>query len=250
MSRRLAFSIVGLALVAGCTALSVLPARWVLAILPAGLPMAVVDASGTVWSGSATIAVGTSQHRRTIPDPLRWRLSFPGGPRLLVSHPWLGGTLTLAPRWLGVGVSAQTLQLPATVLSTLDARMAAIGPDGELSFKWPATFIGMGGRPAGAALLDVQWRNAVSALTPIRPLGDYALAMKQAGPGAAEITLTTRQGPLMLKGSGVLDRSTGFRFDGTAHAEPTASSGIQAALRDLLAALGPQQNNQTLLRFR
>lgn len=250
MSRRFAFFMAGLILLACGAALTVLPARWVMAMVPEALPLSVVDASGTIWSGSATMAIGVFPHRRTIPEPLRWRLSFSNGPRLLLSHPWLGGPLTLAPAWLGVGVSAQTLQLPATVLSTLDARIAAIGPGGELSLKWPAMFIGRSGRPAGSPLLDVQWLNAVSALTPIRPMGTYTLALKQGASGGSDLTLSTQLGPLILKGTGVLDRKNGFQFDGTAQADPAENASVQAALHDLLATLGPRQNNQTHLRFR
>jgi general secretion pathway protein N len=248
MSRRLIFSAASLMLLAFCAALVVLPARWIMAMLPGNWPLAVVNASGTVWSGSATIAVGPPERRRTVAEPLRWQLSIADGPKLLVSHPWLGGPLAMTPAWLGIGISGQTLQLPASVLATLDARIAAVGPGGELSLKWPATLIGGSKRSAGATLLDVQWRNAVSTLAPIRPLGDYALALKQGPQGQAELTLSTQQGPLVLKGTGVLGH--GFQFDGTAQADPAANASTQAALRDLLAALGPHQNNQTILRFR
>lgn len=252
MSRRLIFSVAGLILLACCAALAVLPARWIMAMLPSAWPLAVVNASGTLWSGSATIAVGPSNLRRTVAEPLHWQLSFADGPKLLVSHPWLGGPLAVTPAWLGVRVSGQTLQLPAPVLATLDARIAAIGPGGELSLKWPATLIGGSSRTAGTTLLDVQWRDAVSALAPIRPLGDYVLALKQGPQGQADLTLSlsTRQGPLLLNGTGALSKKGGFQFDGTAQADPAANASTQAALRDLLAALGPHRNNQTILRFR
>lgn len=250
MNRRLIFSVAGLILLACCAALAVLPARWIMTMLPAAWPLAVVDASGTIWSGSATLAIGAPSRRRTVAEPLRWQLSFAGGPKLLLSHPWLGGPLAVTPAWLGVGVSGQTLQLPAPVLATLDARIAAISPGGELSLKWPATFIGRSSRAPGTTLLDAQWRNAVSALASIRPLGDYTLALKQADQGRAELTLSTQQGPLILNGTGVLDKKSGFQFDGTAQTDPAASAEIHAALRDLLATLGTRRNNQTLLRFR
>lgn len=250
MIRRIIFSAAGLILLACCAAVAVLPARWLMTALPASWPLAVVDANGTVWSGNATIAVGTQGRRRTVAEPLRWRLSLAGRPKLLVFHPWLGGSLALTPVWMGVAVSAQTLQLPAAALATLDARIETISPGGELSLKWPATFIDRAGRPAGAGLLDIQWHNAASALTPIRPLGDYAIALKQGAQGGADLVLSTRKGPLMLSGTGVLDGKNGFQFDGKAQADPAASVDIHAALRDLLATLGPHQDNQTLLRFR
>lgn len=250
MSRRTIFSVAGLILLACCAALAVLPARWLITALPASWPVAVVDASGTIWSGSAIIAVGTPARRRTVAEPLHWQLSFANGPRLLVSHRWLGGPLALAPGWMGIRISAQTLQLPAAVLTTLDARIEAISPGGELSLKWPARFIGRAGPPAGARLLDIQWHHAESALTPIRPLGDYVLAVKQGPENGADLVLSTQKGPLMLSGTGVVNGKNGLHFDGKAQVDPAASVDIHAALRDLLATLGPRQDNQTLLRVR
>ncbi|TEA80026.1 type II secretion system protein N [Allopusillimonas ginsengisoli] len=249
MSRRILLYVIGFVLVAGSAALAVLPARWIMAALPSHLPLAVVNASGTIWSGTATVALGTPERRRSVAEPVRWQFALDPGPRLRVSHPWLRGPVTLSLGWRGIGISAQTLQLPATALGALDARIAAIDPGGELSLKWPATFIGLASRTAGARLLDMEWRNAVSALAPVRPLGDYALALKQGAPGQADVLLSTRQGPLMLNGAGILSRKQ-FQFDGTAQADPSAGAEIRTALRDLLAALGPQQNDVTLLRFR
>jgi general secretion pathway protein N len=250
MNWRLALTGIGLLMLACGAALAVLPARWAMTALPPTWPLAVVDASGTVWSGSATIALGPPELRRTVPEPLRWQVSFAGGPKLRVSHSWLSGPLTLAPKWSGVGISKQSLQVPAAALASLDARMAAIAPEGEISLKWPAIFIGRQGRPAGATLLDIQWRNAASTLTSIRPLGAYALSVKQAATGRAELVLSTLQGPLMLNGTGLLDRNSGFQFDGTAQADPAASANTHAALHDILAALGPRRGDHTLLRFR
>ncbi|WP_442598110.1 type II secretion system protein N [Parapusillimonas sp. JC17] len=242
--------IVLLALIACGAALAVLPARWIMAAVPASWPLAVVDANGTIWSGSATIAIGPPSRRRSLPDPLDWRLSLVGGPKLHLAHPWLGGPLIVSAGWRGIGISAQTLRLPASALGTLDARVAAVDPGGDLSIKWPATFVGAAKRPPGTVLLDAQWRNAVSALTPIRPLGDYDLALKQAAENRIDVVLGTRNGPLMLTGAGALEGGNRFSFEGTAQADPAAGSEIHAALRDLLAALGPRRNNQTLLRFR
>lgn len=237
-----------LVLIACGAALVVLPARWIMAAVPASWPMAVVDASGTLWSGSATIALGPPGRRRSLPDALGWRWTLLGGPKLHIAHPWLGGPLILSAGWAEIGVSAQTLRLPATALGTLDARIAAVDPGGELSVRWPAVFIGRA-RPPGTALLDAQWRNAVSALTPIRPLGDYELSLKQGAGDRIDVALSTRNGPLMLAGAGALEGGRRFSFEGTAQADPAAKPEIHAALRDLLAALGPRRNNQTLLRF-
>lgn len=244
------FMTVALMLLACCAALLVLPARWVMTVLPGNWPLTVVNANGTIWSGSANFALGAREHQRTVTAPLHWKASWSQGPKLTLTHPWLLGPVVLRPAWLGLAISGQTMQLPAAALATLDARIAAIGPAGALSVKWPASIIGGATQPPGATLLEAQWLDAASTLTPIRPLGSYALALNQAASGLVDITLSTRQGPLILKGKGVLDGNKRLHFDGTAQADPAASSDVHASLRDVLAALGPQRNNQTLLRIR
>src|SRR5690606_5542414 len=190
------------------------------------------------------------ERRRTLPDAVRWRWVLSGGPKLKVAHPWLAGHLLVSPTWNGIGISGQSLRLPASALATLDARVEAIGPTGELSLKCPATFIGLTARSAGATLLDAQWHNAGAALAPIRPLGHYQLTLTQSASDGIEVHLDTTTGPLILSGKGVMSASGRFTFDGAAQSDPKAGSDTQVALHDLLAALGPTTNNLTTLRFR
>jgi len=250
MMRRRLFALLGLLLVAGIAALAVLPARWLMAALPGHGPLAIVDASGTIWSGTATLAVGPPHQRRRLAAPLRWRWSFSPGPRVQLAHPWLDGPLMLAFSPAGMAISSQTLTLPAQALATLDARIAAIGPEGRLLLRWPATRIGRSAPNGEAGLLEAEWRDAASALTPLRPLGHYRLTVSQDEGGSAKLALTTLQGPLLLEGNGSLNRRQSLQFSGSARADPTADAMVHAALQDVLGALGPRQNNVTLLQYR
>lgn len=249
MSRHVALLVLAV-LIAVAAAVSVWPARWLMRAVPAHAPLAVVAAEGTLWSGNATLALGRGELQRTLPDPLRWRWSFSRGPQMIVEHPWLAGPLIIAPSLTGIGISAQTLQLPAQALATLDARIAAVDPDGRLIVSWPASFVGNHARPAGAQLLKAEWRDAGSALTPVRPLGHYTLDIRQSQGDALAITLATQKGPLLMNGNGVLDPGGRFSFDGIARADPTAGASVHAALADVLGALGPRHNDQTQLQFR
>ena len=250
MTRRRLLALTGLLLAAGLAALAVLPARWLMAILPPHWPLAIVDASGTVWAGRAALAIGPEQSRRRLPDPLHWRWSFARGPKMELHHPWLNGPLILALSPTGLIVSSQTLALTAQALATLDARIAAIDPGGRLSVTWPATRISWKAQQNGTRILDAEWRDAASALTPIRPLGHYTLSLTHATGGGADLALASRHGPLLLEGSGSLDTRQGLRFKGTARADPTVDPTIHAALRDVLSALGPRHNDLTLLHYR
>lgn len=248
MGRKLILKLLGLLLVAIAAALVVMPARWSMALLPASLPLAIVDASGSIWSGSATVAIGPEGRRRTLPDPVRWNMAWRQGPVVDIRHPWLGGPVTLAPGWRGLGINAQSLRLPASALTAFHAALDTVAPGGELQLSWPAAVLGAS-MPPGTKLLDIQWRNASSDLTPVRPFGSYDLAITQDTDNRIKLALTTRQGPLQLQGDGTIS-SKGLSFDGTAEVEASASADIHSALNELLAALGPSTGNQTRLRFR
>ncbi|CAM4050801.1 type II secretion system protein N [Kerstersia similis] len=248
MRRKLILKVIGFFLVALAAALAVMPARWAMVLLPASLPLAIVDASGSIWSGSATIAIGPEGRRRTLPDPLSWTLNWRQGPVADLRHPWLGGPVTLAPGWRGLAINAQSLRLPASTLTAFHAALDTIGPGGELQLNWPATLLGAA-LPPGTRLLDIQWRNASSDLTPVKPFGSYDLTVTQDTDNRVKLTLATRQGPLRLQGDGTVTRK-GLAFQGTAEVEASASPDVHGALNELLAALGPRTGNQTRLNFR
>lgn len=242
-----------LAAVALAAGLWALPARWAMAWIPDSSPVAVVDASGTMWNASATIAVGVGGLRRTLPDPVQWRLGFDGGPTLLIRHPWLQGPLKLAPGLSGIRLSAQTLQLPASALTAIHALFNTLDPGGELHLSWPELALGRQLTAPGNAstLLTAQWRNASSSLSRVKPMGNYTLTVNKGSNDALALALSTRQGPLMLEGSGVLSQSGG-QFDGKAWVEETSTEDTRAALQGLLAAIGPPsgQDGSVLMKIR
>ena len=242
--------IIALVLVTGLCALAVMPARWLIAALPASLPLAAVDASGSIWSGNAILAVGRPDTRRVLPDPLRWEFRWAGGPHLAATHPSLGGELRLSPSWRGLRVSAQTLRLPATALPTLHAGLASLNPGGELALSWPDSTFGWGSAAVGSELLDLRWNHASSSLTRLRPMGAYRIALSQGEADRVEVALTTLSGPLMLQGQGAFAPEGGLRFDGTARADAAATPQTQAALQELLNTLGPRQGDIHPLRVR
>lgn len=237
-------------LITVCSALAVLPARWLMAALPDHWPLAIVDASGTIWDGQAALALGPEHNRRRLPDPLSWEWSFARGPKMELNHAWLNGPLTLALTPTGLVLSSQNLILPAEALATLEARLAAIGPGGRLSLKWPALHLGRTPQASGSPLLEAEWQDATSALTPIRPLGHYTLTLKHGAKGGADLSLASQAGPLLLDGVGSVHDTQGLSFRGTAHADPNVDPATQAALEDVLSALGPRKNNLTLLHYR
>ncbi|PLC51846.1 general secretion pathway protein GspN [Pollutimonas subterranea] len=244
-----------LLLAIGCTAaLWALPARWVMAWIPESSPVRVTDASGTLWKASATMAVGVGGLQRTLPDPLQWRLSVEGGPHLILTHAWLRGPLTLALSWRGLRMSAQSLQLPASALTTVHGMFNTLDPGGELFINWPELFFGKNAVASkdNGPLLSAQWRNASSSLTRIRPLGEYTLILSQAAGNSIALALATNQGPWMMEGTGILSQAGRAQFDGKAWVHESASGDTHAALQGLLDAIGPRsgQNGPTIMKIR
>jgi general secretion pathway protein N len=85
--------------------------------------------------------------------------------------------------------------------------------------------------------VQIDWRDAQSALSTVAPLGSYRLVLK----GSA-LDLQTMGGPLKMQGKGTMEGSR-IRFNGIAWADP----GMQGALNGLLGLLGMRSGDKVLL---
>ncbi|MBU4613078.1 type II secretion system protein N [Achromobacter sp. GG226] len=245
--RRMALGL-GLGLIVLVTALAVLPARWLMRALPQHWPVAIVDAAGTVWNGTALVALGPPGARTTLPQPVRWRAGWADGVRLQLEHPWLDCTLGLRPGFTSLGISPCGLRLPAQVLAAVGAPLNTLKPAGQLALRWPGLRLPYGGAAPAGELLTLDWRQAGSALSMVRPLGDYRAALTGRD-GAAHLSLTTLNGPLQLRGDGTFTPQGGLRFSGVASPAPDASDATVAGLQAMLSAIGRRSGNDTLLQI-
>lgn len=215
-------------------AASVLPARWLLAMQPDDSLVSLADASGTLWQGSAWVALGPPGLQRVLPQPVQWQWRW-DAMALEITHPWLQGPLRARVGWAGVSLPAQSLRVPATVLPALGAPWNTLAPDGMLEINWQALRLG-GDLPAGN-IADLRWRNAGTALTSITPVGTYLLRLQGAGKSGATLALTTESGLLTVTGQGTAG-PRGVRFDGKATYAPGATDAQRAALDGLMSTLG------------
>ena len=233
----------GLALTA---AIAVLPARWLIIALPSSWPVAVIDASGSIWNGTALLALGPEEARSTLPTPVSWRVRVAGGPHVELTHLWLDGPLTLRLQSNGVALSSRTLRLPASTLAQIGAPFNTLKPGGDLLLTWPAMRLN-GSLPTGE-LLNVEWKDAATALSMLRPIGHYRVRLTSDGPDAVAIALSTLQGPLNLEGTGRWAERGGLRFTGVARPAPNTSNEVRAALQSTLSALGRRSGDDSLLQ--
>ncbi|ALM81947.1 type II secretion system protein N [Bordetella sp. N] len=238
-SRILGLLVAGI-LVGLLAALSVLPARWLMRFVDDDGLYAIVDASGTIWNGSALLAVGPAGARRTLPQPLDWQWTWHG---VMLRHPWLSGTVRLAPGWHGlftpsVSMSAGSLRLPADILAAFGSPVNTLAPGGNLELRWPDYDAGVA---RGPELLQVQWRDASSALSTVNPLGSYRL-QATAGKGQGKgndvvVTLTTLNGPLKVQATGNWNGRR-LALNGAAEAEAGVPDNVRQNLETLLSAIG------------
>ncbi|OWT70188.1 MULTISPECIES: type II secretion system protein N [unclassified Achromobacter] len=235
-------------LVALAAALAVLPARWLMRLVDDDGLFAIVDASGTIWNGTALLALGPAGARRTLPQPVSWQWTWHG---VMLAHPWLGSTVRLAPAWRGLAtptfsVSAGTMRLPAEILSAFGSPVNTLAPGGNLEVRWPDYDAGVA---RGPELLQVQWSDATSALSIVRPLGSYRLqAMQGKGGGKGndvQVMLTTLNGPLKVQASGVWNGRR-LTLNGTAEPDAAAPDTTRAGLETLLSAIGRRNGPQSL----
>ena len=154
--------------------------------------------------------------------------------RTIIVDPRVKGTVTLT---VDQPVSAE--QALATLSAALRMQnIALVDSGGVLEVHWTD------GEFASGALdgeLQVDWRDAQSALSPVVPLGSYRLRVAgKAGPASLE--LQTLAGPLEMRGSGKIEGSH-IRFRGVAAAERD----MQPALNGLLGLLGMRSGDKVLL---
>jgi general secretion pathway protein N len=221
-------------LAAAATVLVRAPAAWVGDWLQAHGRLRLLDARGTVWSGSAMLALSDGRRLAILPGRIAWRIdvaSLAAG-RLFarIDHPWSTTPLAVSAAAAGVSLNAGSAQLPASSLAALGAPFNTIRPGGVLDLRW--TDLALRGE-AFAGDMQIDWRDAQSALSSVAPLGSYRVRIS-----AGRVRLETVSGPLHLEGSGTL-RGLHLSFRGVASAEPQ----MRPALNGLLGVLGPRSGS-------
>lgn len=220
-------------------AVTVLPARWLLALQSDKSLVTLADASGTLWHGSAWIALGAKGAQRVLPQAVQWQWRW-NGMALEITHPWLQGPVRARVGWTGLSLPAQSLRVPASVLPALGAPWNTLAPEGMLEISWQPLRLG-GGLPAGP-IADLRWRDASTALTSIAPVGTYLLRVQGTGKSGATLTLSTESGLLAVTGQGNVN-ARGASFEGRATFAASATEAQRASLDGLMSTLGRRSND-------
>jgi general secretion pathway protein N len=214
------------------------------------------DARGTLWSGSAVpILTGGAGSRDAsgLPGRLEWSVVPSGlgldlrlrqacclnGTVSVKIRPGLGrisATVVPAGTWLG--------QWPSAWLAGLGTPFNTLQLGGAVRLVTPGfTVESAQGRWHLAGRADIDLENVSSRVTTLDMLGSYQLTLAGgADGGPANLTLSTREGPLQLSGSGTWGAS-GVRFRG----EARAGALDEAALSNLLNIIGRRDGARSVI---
>ncbi len=241
----LAFIVAGL-LCMLLTILAFAPAVWLSALLEYQTEgrFALGDAQGSIWNGSAFIGVAANKNAELtplLPGRFVWHVS----PILLLGQIELNcensaallQPLNITGNLHHIQINPGGLLLPAERLSGLGAPLNTLRPAGEVTLSWNVLALTLvDGKAEVEGSMKLSMQNMASALSPVKPLGSYEMAMLWHGQKAT-LELKTLQGPMLLSGRGALNEGH-LHFSGQAE----AAQGQEDRLANLLNLLGQRRN--------
>jgi general secretion pathway protein N len=230
------------------------PANW-LALYVAGRTRGTVllaDAQGTVWAGSAVVALGAADdgrgaaERLALPGRVTWTLELTRvlAPVLHLTH---DGVLLqpLAVRYVdgGLALDAGAAALPASMLRLVGAPLNTLLPEGRCTLRWNGLTVDRDGAGIGEGTLRVEGFGL--AISPVKPLGDYLVTWSSDARGLTW-QLATERGPLALEGNGRLAGGRSM-VRVVVRAAADAPAATVAALGPLLDAIGRRTPNEAVI---
>ncbi len=220
--------------------------------------VALTEADGSIWSGSGRLVfvdVASLAAAEAAGSPVLPGVAIPG--RLswqLRRLPLLFGLIDARAQLVGMSdairlsghvgelrADAGRLALPRVDLGRLGSPWNTIRPAGSLELRWDGLVFRDNGFEGRA---EIDLRGMASALTPVRPLGDYRIEVSGDG-GRAALAIQTLQGPLRLSGKGTWDARAGVRFD----AEAAADESERQRLDAFLGMIGRRVGDRTIIKI-
>ena len=244
--RRIVIWLVAAAIAVAVTVLLFLPAAWMAPILEqqSGGRLTLGDPQGSIWRGGGFIGAapgGLDPVTPLLPGRFNWRLSplaLVGVVDATLSNPEaLTQPVQITGSWSQWQVSPAAILMPAQRLVALGAPLNTIVPSGTMRLSWTVLQLSRQGEQVDlTGSMQLVLTDIGSRLSPIKPLGAYKLQMDWQGQQAI-LELTSLKGPMLLTGSGKLDRGR-LRFSGRAQAAP----GEEERLANLLNLLGQRRH--------
>jgi general secretion pathway protein N len=197
-----------------------------------GGTLRLAQTSGSVWQGSGVLLLRQKSRSQTL-GSYRWKLMVFSAALQVQAGSAAPMTVRYLPFAGRVSIDKLHVTLPASIMEIGAPQLAPYQLQGTLQAGSEHLTVDAAGLD-GQVTLD--WLQAASGLSEIRPLGDYRILVQ--GKGAAlDAQLSTLSGKLQLTGTGSFDQATGMRFSGTAQAAPGTA---EAELNELLHHIGPE----------
>lgn len=195
------------------------------------------NTSGTIWQGSATPGIRQRNGNLLALEKLHWKIAvlplFTG--KFICQFRWdhveQDQLMTAVLSFHKIELKNALLPLHADILAEFSPFLQPVQLGGEMQIKSDKFTYSREGM-SGAAVIE--WTNAGSALSSVRPLGHYRINLAANGE-RLEMALVTISGKLLLEGKGSIV-GHGVMFQGSAR----ASLDSNGALDKLLNNFGPE----------
>lgn len=197
-----------------------------------GGTLSLAQTTGNLWQGSGVALLRQKTRYQTL-GRYRWRLNLLGASLQVQAGESVPMTVHHMPLSGRVEIENLHITLPASALELAAPQLGPYQLQGELVAQGDRLALdatGLNGR------VTIDWTNAASGLSEIRPLGDYRILLQGNG-SAVDAQLSTLSGKLQLTGTGRFDRASGMQINGTAQAAPGTAA---EELNELLHHIGPE----------
>jgi general secretion pathway protein N len=157
----------------------------------------------------------------------KWLIQYPNAAKPL--------ELTVHPSAIALG--SNQIELPANMIEVAGGLMRSLHLRGKLAIRWEDLI--WDSSPRG--LVEVRFLNVASPISPVKPLGSYALTLQLKQ--ALTLDFSTMNGPLLLTANGIIEKGR-LSLQG----EATASQESIDSLIGLLSVIGKKDG--TVYRFK
>jgi general secretion pathway protein N len=214
------------------------------------------DVGGTVWEGSAMVVSKADKNGNQlpfVPGRFSWQLSpmfLLGKVSLKIDNTeTLTEPITIEGNWYQWHVNPSGMRLNAEQLSLFGAPFNTLRLSGDVLMSWQELQVTLQEKKMNIiGLAQIDFKKIASALSPIKPLGEYQLTIEWLSQ-QTKITLNTLEGPLQLHGNGIFQQGR-LRFSGVAYADPGKEKQLSLLLNLLGQPLRDGNENQIALEFK
>jgi general secretion pathway protein N len=244
MKKRTVILVILFVIAFGIILVTTMPASFIASKVSLVLPpqMAIENAKGNMWAGEASVRASPGGTPINI-ERVTWRFK----PQRLAN-----GLIAFDTNVSSGGFEAKMeLQRDGSRWHVRDLRLDGDASGFATIFPVLAVYKFTGPVTATAASLDgtdrevwgdvrIEWRDASTAMSPVRPVGSYRADWHGDG-FSGRLSVATQNGPLRVSGAGTTGIPVRFDFSGEAGAD--ASAGV--TLDPLLDQIGPRKPNGT-----